>query len=454
MKQMILSALDMSCVGFLAQGVWTHPRDRSTELNRLDYWLDYARLLERGLFDLLFIADAIGIYDVYGGSKDAAVRNGVQLPMNDPMSVVSGMAAVTRHLGFGVTANLLYEPPYLLARRMSTLDHLTGGRIGWNIVTGILASGAKAMGRDSLVPHDERYDIADEYLSIMYKLWEGSWEEGAAVIDRKAQVFADPSRVHAVRHDGKYFKLEAVHPCQPSPQRTPYLMQAGASGRGKQFAAENAECVFVNGVSKSQMAENVADIRRRAAALGRDPQDILVLAGATVIVGRTEAEAREKMRDYRRFASPEAVLAHAAGGLGVDLSKYPLDEPLRYEETDANRTSMEMFTKNRERSYTPRQIAEEMALSARNLLIAGSVEQVVAELADWMDKTGIDGFNIARLIMPDTLEDFVDLVVPALQARGLYKREYRAGTLREKMSGRSGALLGRPHPAARARRPA
>jgi alkanesulfonate monooxygenase SsuD/methylene tetrahydromethanopterin reductase-like flavin-dependent oxidoreductase (luciferase family) len=148
------------------------------------------------------------------------------------------------------------------------------------------------------------------------------------------------------------------------------------------------------------------------------------------------------------------VLAHAAGGLGVDLSKYPLDEPLRYEETDANRTSMEMFTKNRERSYTPRQIAEEMALSARNLLIAGSVEQVVAELADWMDKTGIDGFNIARLIMPDTLEDFVDLVVPALQARGLYKREYRAGTLREKMSGRSGALLGRPHPAARARRPA
>ncbi|MDI6028543.1 LLM class flavin-dependent oxidoreductase [Corticibacterium sp. UT-5YL-CI-8] len=454
MKQMILSALDMSCVGFLAQGVWTHPRDRSTNLNKLDYWLDYARLLERGLFDMLFIADAIGIYDVHGGSKDASVRNGVQLPMNDPSSVISGMAAVTKNLGFGITGNLLYEPPYLFARRMSTLDHLTGGRIGWNIVTGILSSGAKAMGRDFIVPHDERYEMADEYLSLMYQLWEGSWDDGAVIADRKAHLFADPAKVHVVKHQGKYFKLEAVHPCQPSPQRTPLLMQAGASGRGKQFAAENAECVFVNGVSKTQIAATVADIRSRAVEVGRDPNSILVLAGATVIVGRTEAEAREKMREYRSYADPEAVLAHASGGLGVDLSKYPLDEPLRYEETDANRTSMEMFTRSKDRTYTPRQIAEEMALSARNLVISGSVDQVVAELSEWISMTGIDGFNIARLIMPDTLEDFVNLVVPALQERGLYKTQYRAGTLREKLFGGTLPTLQAPHPAVRARRSA
>jgi FMN-dependent oxidoreductase (nitrilotriacetate monooxygenase family) len=320
-------------------------------------------------------------------------------------------------------------------------------------VTGILKSGARAMGRDKLVPHDERYDMADEYLELMYKLWEGSWEDDAVKLDRDTHVFADPEKVHLVQHDGKYFRLEGTHPCMPSPQRTPLLMQAGASGRGKQFAATHAECVFVNGVSKSVMAGNVADIRQRAVEQGRKPDDVKVLAGATIIVGRTEKEAQEKAAEYRRFASPEAVLAHASGGLGVDLSKYPLDEPLRYEETDANRTSMEALTRDKDRTYTPRKIAEEMALSARNLLIVGSVDQVVAELTDWMEKTDIDGFNIARLIMPETTKDFVDLVVPGLQERGLVKREYRSGTLREKLFG-ADARLAAPHPAAEARRAA
>lgn len=451
MKQMILSALDMSCVGFLAQGVWTHPADRSTDLNSLGYWMDYAKLLEKGMFDTMFLADTIGSYDVYGGNMDAAVRGGVQLPMNDPSVVVSGMAAVTKHLGFGITGNLVYEKPYLFARRMSTLDHMTGGRVGWNIVTGILASGARAMGQEKMVPHDERYDMGDEYLELMYRIWEGSWDEGAVKLDREAGLFADPDKVHTVVHDGKYFRMEAVHPCMPSPQRTPVLLQAGASGRGKQFAATHAECVFVNGSSKDSIAANVADIRHRAVKQGRRPDDVKVLAGATIIVGRTEKEAQEKAAEYRRHASPEAVLAHASGGLGIDLSRYPLDEPIRYEENDSNRTAMENLTRGKDGAYTPRRIAEEMALSARNLLIVGSVDQVVAELADWMEKTDIDGFNIARLIMPDTTRDFVEMVVPALQERGLVKRDYRDGTLREKLFG-AGARLEAPHPAANARR--
>lgn len=450
MKQMMLAALDMSCVGFLAQGVWTYPADRSTQLNTLDYWLDYARLLERGMFDMMFLADAIGSYDVYGGSMDAALRGGVQVPMNDPAVAISAMASVTRHLGFGITGNLVYEPAYLFARRMSTLDHLTGGRIGWNIVTGILASGAKAMGHDRMVPHDERYDMGDEFMEMVYRLWEGSWEEGAVLMDRERGLFADPAKVHRITHQGKYFRLDAVHPCLPSPQRTPLLLQAGASGRGKQFAATHAECVFLNGTSKELVAQNVADIRRNAIAVGRDPYAVKVLAGATIVVGRTEAEAHEKAAEYRRHASPEAVLAHAAGGLGVDLSKYPLDEPIRHEENDANRTAMEVLTRGRDGAYTPRRIAEEMALSARNLLIVGSAEQVADELADWIARTDIDGFNIARLIAPETTRDFVDLVVPILQDRGLVKRAYREGTLRDKLFG-AGDRLAAPHPAARAR---
>ena len=450
MKQMILSALDMQSTAFLAQGVWTHPADRSTELNTLSYWLDYARLLERGLFDMLFFADIIGSYDVYGGSHAATVRGGAQTPMNDPFMALSAMAAVTKNLAFGVSGNPIYEPPYLFARRMSTLDHLTGGRIGWNIVTGVVASGARAMGRTEIVPHDERYEMADEYLGLMYRLWEGSWEDDAVRLDRSTHTFADPSKVHVISHHGKYYRLDGIHPCLPSPQRSPLILQAGASGRGKQFAAAHAECVFINGVSKSLMKANVADIRRNAAAQGRDPASIKILAGASIIVGRTDAEAHDKLREYKSYGDPVAALAHLSGGLGIDLSGFPLDEPLTYQENDANRTAMEALTKNAERTYTPRQIADEMTLSARNLLIVGSAEKVASELADWMEQTGIDGFNVARMVMPETFEAFIDLVVPVLQERGLYKREYREGTLREKLFG-AGPRLTSPHPGAAAR---
>lgn len=450
MKEMILSALDMFSPSFLAQGIWRHPDDRSSEFNTLSYWLDYARLLERGLFDMIFLADTIGVYDVYGGSRDAAIRGGVQIPMNDPAMLVSAMAAVTSNLGFGLTGNLSYEPPYLFARRISTLDHLTGGRIGWNIVTGILQSGARAMGDKALMAHDKRYDVADEYLDLMYKLWEGSWEQDAVVRDRATGNYADPARVHEIAHNGTYFQLQGIHMCSPSPQRTPVLFQAGASERGRGFAATHAECVFVNGTSKDSMARTVVDIRQHAVAQSRDPASVRVLAGATIILGRTEAEAREKQREYLRYASTEATLAHASGGMGVDLAKYPLDEPIRYEETDANRTLMEALTKRGDRSYTVRQVAEEMSLSGRNLLLVGDVEQVAAALTGWMDATGIDGFNLARLHMPESLKDIVELLVPALQERGLYKSAYRPGTLREKLGG--DALLPASHPAARYRR--
>jgi FMN-dependent oxidoreductase (nitrilotriacetate monooxygenase family) len=246
-REIHLNAFDMNCVGHIQQGLWTHPRDESSRYSEVQYWVDYAKKLERGLFDGIFFADVVGVYDVFGGNADAALRNAVQVPVNDPMLVIPAMAAVTRHLGFGVTANLTYEQPFLFARRMSTLDHLTGGRIGWNIVTGYLDSAARAIGLDGQVAHDDRYDLADEYLELVYKLWEGSWDDDAVINDKVKGLYADPSKVRVIHHHGRQYKVDAMHLCAPSPQRTPVLYQAGSSTRGRQFAATHAECVFVNG---------------------------------------------------------------------------------------------------------------------------------------------------------------------------------------------------------------
>jgi len=443
-KEIILGALDCFCPSFLAQGLWTHQDDRSLDFHRLSYWTDYARLLERGLFDMIFLADTIGVYDVYGGSKDAAVRAGVQVPMNDPFALIGAMASVTEHLGFAVTGNVLYETPYLFARRLSTLDHLTGGRIGWNIVTGILESGARAQGRE-MPAHDARYDYGDDFMEIVYRLWEQSWEPEAVTRDRASRVYADPARVHEVSYQGAHLSMSGMHLCEPSPQRTPVLFQAGSSGRGKLFAARHAECMFVNGTTRAGLAAAVADIRRAMREQGRSSHRARILAGLTVIVGRTADEAREKHEEYRRAASAEATLVHASGGLGVDLSRYPLDGEIEYSETDANRTLMENLTRRGGRAYSVREVAEQMSLSGRNLLIVGDVEHVVDEMAGWMRDTDIDGFNLARLLMPRSFEDFIDLVVPRLQERGLYKTAYRPGTLREKLALGDGARLAGSH---------
>src|SRR5882724_10450057 len=280
MKEIRLNAFEMNCVGHQSPGLWAHPRDRSANYTDLAYWTDLARVLERGKFDGIFLADVLGIYDVYGGSPDAALRNAVQVPVNDPLLLVPAMAQVTEHLGFGITSTLSYEPPYPFARRMSTLDHLTKGRAGWNIVTGYLNSAAAGMGLKVQPRHEERYAIAEEYMQVVYQLWEGSWEDGAVLRDRERRVFADPARIHRVKHAGRHYKVDAIHLSEPSPQRTPVLYQAGASARGRAFAAAHAECIFVNGQFRHNVRDIVADIRARAKALGRNPYEIKVFVGA------------------------------------------------------------------------------------------------------------------------------------------------------------------------------
>lgn len=255
-REIRLNAFDMNCVGHQSPGLWAHPRDRSWQYKDLEYWTDLARLLERGKFDGLFIADVLGIYDVLNGSGDAAIRQATQVPVNDPLALVTPMALVTEHLGFGLTASLSFEHPYPFARRLSTLDHLTKGRIGWNIVTSYLESGARNIGHRAQTDHDARYDYADEYLQVVYKLLEGSWEDGAILRDRQRRIFSEPAKIHPINHKGEFFQVPGIHLSEPSPQRTPVLYQAGASSRGKQFAAEHAECVFVASPSKTLLKKN------------------------------------------------------------------------------------------------------------------------------------------------------------------------------------------------------
>jgi FMN-dependent oxidoreductase (nitrilotriacetate monooxygenase family) len=436
-RDIMLNAFDMACIGHIQHGLWTHPRDRSTDYASLAYWMDLARLLERGLFDGLFLADVVGLYDVLGGSPDAAIRHAVQVPLLDPMLLVPAMAAATTHLAFGVTVNLIYEAPALFARRFSTLDHLTGGRIGWNIVTGYLDSAARAMGLPAQAAHDDRYDAAERFMATVYALWEHSWEDAAVVRDRAAGIYADPAKVHAIRSGG----IEAIHLCEPSPQRTPVLYQAGASDRGRGFAARHAECVFLNAGPPAHLARMAADLRARAA-----PRPLRLFLGTTLVIGRTEAEARDLLEEYRRHASVEGALAHAAASLGIDFDRFGMDEPITATGSNAISSNVEAMAKSFGPGWTKRHLIDQFILGSRQRPIIGSAEQVAEALIALAEQTGVDGFNLSRTVMPECLESVVDRLVPALQERGAYKRGYAPGTYREKLFG-TGPMLAAPHPA-------
>jgi FMN-dependent oxidoreductase (nitrilotriacetate monooxygenase family) len=447
-REIRLNALDQCNPSFLAFGLWRHPRDKALDFTSIDYWADYARLLERGLFDALFLADSLGVPDTYRQSYAPAFRSGALAPSLDPSVIVPAMALVTENLGFAITGSASYETPYLFARRMTTLDHMTRGRIGWNIVTSFLRSGALAMGHNELAEHDARYDAADEFMAVMYGLWEGSWADGALKRDKTSGIYADPELITELDHSGGHHRIRAVSAAEPSLQRTPMLFQAGGSPRGRHFAATHAEGIFINGPQLELVAPQVADMRKRAAALGRDPRSLKFFAGATIIVDETEALARARYEDYKRHTSVEGMLCQLSAALGIDLSKYPLDEPIRYEKTDAAHSQLDMLT--RKGSWTVRQAVESMVVSGRNLLIVGTPEQVVDEFARWVEHADVDGFNIARVLAHETMENFIDMVVPELQRRGMFKTEYAAGTLRERVTG-SGPRTAPDHPASRYR---
>jgi long-chain alkane monooxygenase len=451
-----LNAFEMNCVVHQSPGLWRHPADEAWRYKDLSYWTDLARLLERGRFDGVFIADVLGVYDVYGGDRDAALRQGAQVPVNDPLLLVPAMAAVTEHLGFGVTASISFEHPYPFARRMSTLDHLTRGRIGWNVVTSYLESGARNLGQVAQLTHDNRYDVADEYLDVCYKLWEGSWEDDAVVRDRERGVFADPGKVHAIAHEGEHFTVPGIHLCEPSPQRTPVIYQAGASSRGRRFAGRHAEAIFTSAPTKDVLAPTVADLRERLRDAGREPYDARIYTMATVIVDETSAKARAKHDELRRYSSDEAALVLLSGWTGIDLCGHDVDAPLADAADHAIQSAAAVFRGESPdgRPWTLRDIVEWAGIGGRGPVIVGSPAEVADELQAWIEETDVDGFNLAYAIAPGTFRDVVDHLVPELQRRGVHRTEYEPGTLRERLFGERPRLPARHPGAAHARKDA
>jgi alkanesulfonate monooxygenase len=448
-RRIRFNAFDMNCVTHQSPGLWRHPRDRSADYRRLGPWVELARTLERGLFDGVFLADVLGVYDVYGGGPAAALRQAAQVPVNDPLLLVPAMAHATRHLGFGVTVNLSYEPPYSLARRFSTLDHLTEGRIGWNVVTGYLDSAARGMGQPRQTAHDERYDVAEDYMAVVYKLWEGSWADDAVVRDAAGGVYTRPERVRAVVHDSPHHRIDAIHLSEPSPQRTPVLYQAGSSPAGRAFAGRHAECVFVSGPSGAVLAPRVAAVRQAAEAAGRRGADIRIYAMMTVIVAETDAAAAALLDDYRRYASAEGALTLMSGWTGVDFAGLDPATVVRHVTSEAGRTAMDNITRaDPSRVWTVGEVAAHVAIGGIGPVLAGSPARVADALEAWVDETGVDGCNLAFAVRPETMLAVVDLLVPELQRRGRYPTAYADGTLREKLFAPGHARLRPPHPAA------
>ncbi|RST72257.1 LLM class flavin-dependent oxidoreductase [Siminovitchia acidinfaciens] len=452
-KRIYLNAFEMNCVGHQSPGLWRHPEDQADRYKDLDYWVDLAKTLEKGRFDGIFIADVIGIYDVYGDDKATTLREATQVPVNDPMMLVSAMAHATEHLGFGITCSTTFEHPYPFARRMSTLDHLTKGRIAWNIVTSYLESGTKNIDIGDKFQHSERYAIADEYLEVCYKLWEGSWEEDAVKRDKEGGIFTDPDKVHGIEHHGKYFDVPGIHLCEPSPQRTPVLYQAGGSPTGRKFAAKHAECTFVSGPAKGPIASYVKNLRELAKNEGRDPQSVKIFALMTPIVGRTEEEAWSKYEELTKYISYDGALALVGGWTGLDFSGYHPDDEIEYIETNAIKSWLKMLTESKpEKKWTVRELANFVGVGGMGPVAVGTPEQIADTLEEWVEETDIDGFNLAYALAPGTFEDFVELVTPELQKRGLLKKEYTEGTFREKLFSEGNSRLPEEHPGSRYRR--
>ena len=443
-KRLLFNAFSMNCISHIHHGLWGRADTRQLDYTSLDTWIDLAKILENGMFDALFLADVVGVYDTYKSGPETSIREAMQIPVNDPTLLIPTMAHATENLCFAFTGSILAEHPYNFARRASTLDHLTGGRVAWNIVTSYLPSAARNLGFGELPRHDDRYDRGDDYLDVLYKLWEASWEDDAVVRDLEHGVYADPTKVHPINHVGPYYTVPGPHLCEPSPQRTPLLFQAGSSDRGRDFAAKHAECVFVLTGRPDEVA---ADIRKRAARYGRGPDDIKICVAISLIVGGTEAEAKAKSDDLRQSLSLEGGLAHMSGHLGVDLADIDPDRPIADYDFNSVQGILKTFAALApDKTWTFGDLARKQMAGQ---WLAGSPEQIADKLES-IAQGGADGFNLLYATTPGTFVDFIEGVAPILQQRGLMQTEYQPGPFRQKIFGQP--CLPDRHPGATFRR--
>ncbi|KAJ6108564.1 Nitrilotriacetate monooxygenase component A/pristinamycin IIA synthase subunit A [Penicillium sp. IBT 18751x] len=454
-KHILINAFDMSTVGHLSPGQWKNPKDKSATKRNLEYWIDLAKLLERGDINALFLADTTGGHDTYEGKLDECIRRAAQWPVTDPTIPISAMAAVTKNLAFGITASTSFEQPFLLAKRFSTLDHLTNGRVGWNIVTSYKKAAFKAIGLDTPIEHDQRYRQADEYLRVLYKLWEGSWASDALSPDPDADSYIDPEKVRQINHKGEFYSLNTRHIVDPSPQRTPFLFQAGTSPAGSAFASTHAEAIFVSSHSPEVLRPKVQSIRKQAVELGRDPKSIKFFGTFTPIVGRTDEEAWKKYEELKKYASVIGGLVLFSGWTGIDISKIPLDQEITAADSlEAGKVTslLDSLLKTSKDvpKWTPRIVAEKAAIGGLGPVAIGSPATVADEMERWIREADLDGFNIGYVTTPGTFEDLIDLVLPELRKRGLYPEPLSQSkeplALREKVYGKGQKELRDDHP--------
>ncbi|AMM19455.1 hypothetical protein AX769_03975 [Frondihabitans sp. PAMC 28766] len=426
---------------------WQHPGNTGSDYLDLEYWMRLARRLEEANADFLFFADSYGNPAVDGVIPDESIRMANHIPGADPFAVIPAIFAVTEHLPVVVTASTIFEEPYANARRFATLDHISGGRIGWNVVTSAgAAAAAELFGRD-LVAHDERYDRADDYLELSYRLLEGSWEPDAVVKDQATATYADPDKVHPIDYSGPYFRSRGVFSVEPSPQRMPFVFQAGSSGRGREFAATHAECVFLQATTVENDAAAVADIRARAQAVGRDGDAIKIIVGLTVIVGDTPDEAKKKFEEFASYHSEEIAAAQFSHYSGVDLLALDLDQPIPAGNDELSRSSVERFD-----GWTVREILNELKTrGVRGIISVGTAGEVADRMEAYATATGVDGFLMETYTNPGTYDEILDNLLPELRTRGRAPEPFTTKTLRERFQGEGHPYLDDAHPGSRFR---
>jgi long-chain alkane monooxygenase len=446
MTALHFNAFVMNTASHINHGQWRHPESRQTDFDDVEVWIELARVLERGKFDAMFFADVVGLYGPAEGDFTPNARQGLQIPSNDPAVLLSALAVHTSDIGFAFTSSVLQSHPFQFARQVSTLDHISKGRIAWNIVTSTQENAARNFGLAELVEHDERYRWADEYVDVVYKLWEGSWDDDALRKDRDGGVYADASKIHKIHHVGDRYRVEGPHLPSPSPQRTPLLYQAGASGAGKAFAAKNAEAVFLAAPSPEVAAETISETRRLAVEFGRRADDIKFFQGLSFVIGSTEEEARRAEADLDEWADLEGYLTHMNFGVRPDGSPYPPETPLKDIRTNSSQSILEWIR----RSVTDREatVADLGHVLAGRSRVVGTPETIADRLEEWQ-RAGVDGINVVNWRIPGSYVDFIEQVLPELRRRGLAQSEYRPGTLRGKLFGAD--RLNDRHPAARYR---
>ncbi|MEA2778703.1 MAG: long-chain alkane monooxygenase [Rhodospirillaceae bacterium] len=417
-----------------ATGMWRYSRDKiGYDFARPAYWQHMARTMERGLFDAMFIADELAPYTTYQNNSDAIVKYAVQCPTHEPSTIVPIITTATKHLGVGVTLSTAFEHPYSMCRRLSSLDHLSDGRIAWNVVSSYSKSEWEAYGQE-MTDRNGRYDRLEEYMEVCYKLWD-SWEPDAIIADRETGIFADPAKVRVVNHEGRYYRCHGRHFCAPSPQGRPVLWQAGSSNQGRDFAAKHAEAIFAVHPNVERMRQYTDDVNDRLdAKFQRKPGSVKLIFGLQTVVAESRQEAQEKHERIKACIPPEGALAWISGHFGLDFSKYSLNEYVQNIEVPGIQGLFESIIYAK--GGAPVTVGEAAMIYAQGMgmpVAVGTPADIADQMEVYMDEGGADGFMLVATYTPGCFEEFVDLVVPELQRRGRYRTAYSGATLRENL---------------------